>query len=101
MTRLALLVRFDDIDRSLRLLKDSIEIDSSGGNRFAFSVRGDVYLNSYRKQLHTYERTAREDEIHPDRNLLRLAQEDYEKALSFNATPRDFSNLASVLPGEG
>ena len=96
MTRFALLVRFDDVDRSLRLLKDSIEIDSSCGNRFAFTVRGDIYLKTYRNQIRTNEHSGRTDNTLPDRNLLRLAQEDFEKALSFNLTPKDLSSFACV-----
>ena len=96
MTQLALLGRFDDVDRSLRLLKDSIEINSSCGNRLAFTVRGDIYLKTYRNQLCTYKHSDEADKTLPDGNLLRLAQEEYEKALSFNPTSRDFSNLACV-----
>ena len=81
--------------RALELLDESIRIDDSDYNFYAFSTRGMINLKSYQWSL----RKSNEDGSRffpPKPRMLYTAISDLEKAIKFRNTSWDLLNLATV-----
>ncbi len=76
-------------------VNQSIQLDATVFNSFAFSVRGQIFLQDYTKQLSDC--TERYSSNQPDDSLLNQARKDFQKASEINPTPINFEDLAQVF----
>ncbi|XP_072043061.1 tetratricopeptide repeat protein 22-like [Amphiura filiformis] len=78
-------------ESALSLLDNSIEADSSLTNRYAFSMRGDTYVNMY---VHTDYRKRRDNA--EKLNLLVKANDDYEVSTNMHAVPEEYRQMGNI-----
>ncbi|XP_072035064.1 tetratricopeptide repeat protein 22-like [Amphiura filiformis] len=84
LARKAQMIRHTSCERALQLLDESIDIDNSEYNRFAFVIRGEIYLKNAQRSVFL------------DSALLERAKADFEHALSLNETSKDLAHLATI-----
>ncbi|XP_071802347.1 uncharacterized protein [Asterias amurensis] len=75
-------------EEALERVNQSIQLDASMFNYFAYSVRGQIFLQDYEKQKRM---SANQFD-----KLLENAQNDFEKASKIHVTPVDLEHLAQV-----
>ncbi|XP_072044093.1 tetratricopeptide repeat protein 22-like [Amphiura filiformis] len=80
-----------DYVSALSLLDNSIEADSSLMNQYAFSMRGDTYVNMY---VHT-DYPKRRDNTEK-LNLLVKANDDYEVSTKMRAVPEECRQMGNI-----
>ncbi len=83
-----------NIEEALKKVNQSIQLDATVFNSFAFSVRGQIFLQDYTKQLTAW--TKRNSSNQPKESLLKKAQNDLEKASEMHPTTMDSEDLAQV-----
>ncbi|XP_022102224.1 tetratricopeptide repeat protein 22-like [Acanthaster planci] len=83
-----------EIQKPLELLEQSISLDSSEFNFYAFTTRAMINIKHYYSQL----REAGQDSSKMGllRNVLQLAKNDLEKAMAMHVTPWDLARLGEV-----
>ncbi|XP_071789660.1 uncharacterized protein [Asterias amurensis] len=82
---------------ALELLQNSISLDHSSYNFYAYSTRGMIYYKNYLWQNKNYIKHKDRGQFPPPhQNMLKNAKTDLEKAVEFRNTTWDLLNLAKV-----